>query len=342
MEGIYDAVPRKFRLFLNEKDEFRVLFVSDFHAPSDRDWDERLPRALAALLDETKPDLCANLGDFLSDGIADTPDRFRRYAAAIAEPCESRGIPWCHVPGNHDREAELPTEEFARYPHCLSVRGPKDLPGYGTYLLPVWPRQEEKDCAPAFFLWFFDSHTGSGSWSAQYGIAAPYDFRSTTWGFDHGGGIWHEQARWFWETDIAAEKKYGHKIPGVIAAHVPLQEHQLIPQNPSLTGMTGELEESAGIPCMNPGLFAAAYERGDILAVVSGHDHINTFAGTYMGIELSEDASLGYDVYGSDRLRGGRLITLKAKTPRAFGSRHVYLKDCPGAADFIFREGGND
>ena len=80
MEGIYDAVPRKFRLFLNEKDEFRVLFVSDFHAPSDRDWDERLPRALAALLDETKPDLCANLGDFLSDGIADTPDRFRRYA----------------------------------------------------------------------------------------------------------------------------------------------------------------------------------------------------------------------------------------------------------------------
>ena len=50
-----------------------------------RDWDERLPRAIGALLDHTKADLCVNLGDFISDGEMDSADRFRRYVAAIAE-----------------------------------------------------------------------------------------------------------------------------------------------------------------------------------------------------------------------------------------------------------------
>ena len=332
-------IPEKFRLYLNGG-EFRVLFVSDFHAPSDRDWDERLPRALGALLDEAKPDLCVNLGDFISDGEMDSPDRFERYVAAIAEPCETRKIPWCHVPGNHDRESGLPTEVFAAHPHCLSVRGPDSLPGYGTYLLPVYREKGGEEVGPAFHIWLFDSH--AGGWPRTFGIPEPSGFRNVTWGFDRDGGVWHAQTRWFWETDRAAENRYGRKIPGIMGLHIPLPEHSLIPRNPSLTGMTGELEESAGISAVNSGLFAAAYERGDISAIVSGHDHINTFAGQYMGIELSEDAGLGYDVYGSDRLRGGRLITLRASDPMHPGSRHVYLKDCPGAADFLFREGRDD
>ena len=330
-------MPDKLTLAPNRDGEFRVLFISDFHAPSDRDWDERLPLAVGALLDHTGADLCVNLGDFISDGEMDSADRLLRYVAAIAAPCESRGVPWCHVPGNHDHEEGLPTEVFAAYPHCLSLRGPDSLPGYGTYAVPVMESPDSD--VPAFMIWLFDSHRGTSQWAAEYGIPAPYDYTATTWGFDAGGGVYHAQARWFWELDKALEKKYGRKIPGVMGMHIPLQEHSLIPRNTSLTFMTGELEESAGIPAFNPGLFAAAYERGDISAIVSGHDHINSFAGKYMGIELSEDASLGYDVYGSDRIRGGRLITLKAADPMHPDSVHVYLKDCPGAVDFIFREG---
>ena len=329
----------KIRLCFDENGEFRLLCVSDFHAPAERDWDERLIRAEEALLDEARPDLMMILGDLTHDGALDTRDRLERYAAAIAGPMEARGIPWAHVPGNHDREEGIPTEVFAAYPHCLSVRGPAELPGYGTYLLPVYPSDGGEE--PALLLWAFDSHRG-GVWERECGIPEPVEFRSQTTGFDRGGGVTHRQALWFWETDCRIEEVFGRRIPGIMLMHSPLAEHRLIPTNPSLTGMTGALEESCGIPSLNSGLFAAAYERGDILAVVAGHDHINTFAGRYMGIELSEDGSLGYDVYGSDDLRGGRLLTFCEPDVRDFTSEHVYLKNCPGAADFLFREGHDD
>ena len=329
----------KIRLSFDGRGEFRLLCVSDYHAPEDRDWDERLIRAEEVLLDAVHPDLFMILGDLTHDGALDSRDRLIRYAEAIAGPMEARGIPWAHVPGNHDREEGIPTEVFAAHPHCLSVRGPADLPGYGTYLLPVFPSDGGDE--PALLLWAFDSHRG-GVWGWECGIPEPWEFRSQTTGFDHGGGVLHRQALWYWQTDRRIEETFGHRIPGVMLMHIPLTEHRLIPTNPSLTGMTGELEESCGIPSVNPGLFAAAYERGDILAVVAGHDHINTFAGRYMGIELSEDGSLGYDVYGSDHLRGGRLLTFRENDVRAFASEHVYLKNCPGATDFLFREGHDD
>ncbi len=330
----------RIRLTFDGNGEFRLLCVSDYHAPAERDWDERLIRAEEALLDEARPHLFAILGDLTHDGALDSPDRLCRYADAIAGPMEAREIPWCHVPGNHDREAGLPIEVFARHSHCLSVRGPRELPGYGTYLLPVYPSDGGE--IPRLLLWFFDSHTSTGAWAEQFGIPEPHEFRSRTDGFDRGGGVYHRQARWFWETDRRIEEMYGERIPGVMLMHIPLEEHRLVATNPSLTGLTGEIEESCGIPSMNPGLFAAAYERGDILAVVAGHDHINTFAGRYMGIELSEDGSLGYDVYGSDNLRGGRLLTFREADVRDFASEHMYLKNCPGAADFLFREGHDD
>ena len=326
------------RLSFDGNGEFRLLCVSDYHAPRDRDWDARLIRAEEVLLDAARPNLMMILGDLTHDGALDSEERLKRYAAAIAGPMEERGVPWAHVPGNHDREEGIPTEIFAAFPHCLSVRGPEELPGYGTFLLPVYPSHGGE---PALLLWAFDSHRG-GVWAREYGLPEPWEFRSQTAGFDHGGGVLHRQALWFWQTDRRIEEAFGRRIPGVMLMHIPLTEHRLIPTNPSLTGMTGELEESCGIPSVNSGLFAAAYERGDILAVVAGHDHINTFAGRYMGIELSEDGSLGYDVYGSDRLRGGRLLTFREDDVRSFSSEHVYMKDCPAAADFLFREGSDD
>ena len=52
---------------------------------------------------------------------------------------------------------------------------------------------------------------------------------------------------------------------------------------------------------------------------------------------LSEDAGLGYDVYGTDRMRGGRLITICESDPWDIGSEHVYLKDIP-SADWVDTE----
>ena len=54
-------------------------------------------------------------------------------------------------------------------------------------------------------------------------------------------------------------------------------------------------------------------------------------AGAGMALLLNESETV--------EVRGGRLIILKAADPMHPDSVHVYLKDCPGAVDFIFREG---
>jgi hypothetical protein len=45
-----------------------------------------------------------------------------------------------------------------------------------------------------------------------------------------------------------------------------------------------------------------------------------------MGIFLAEDAGLGYDVYGDDDLRGGRVIDFLADG--RVETHHVFVKDC--------------
>ena len=147
-------------------------------------------------------------------------------------------------------------------------------------------------------------------------------------GFAHDDGVHFNQTAWYWDVSAEMEALYGRKIPGVMLLHRPPTEMYLVGKNPSMTGLTGEIREEIGAADINTGLFAAAYERGDIRAIISGHDHINNCAGTYLGILLAEDAGLGYDVYGDDDLRGGRVIEFSADRPDVVNTWHIYVKDC--------------
>ena len=339
--GLLDrSMKTKFTLRAGDGGIFRFLCVSDFHARPGRLADRRLPKAMEALIDRTGADLILILGDLTheNEGLG-SYDLLDRYIDQFSRPLEEKGIPWAHVPGNHDREAGIPTEYFSKYARCLSRRGPEELPGYGTYILPIYAKDADPSRdSPVFVIYMMDTHTGFGEWAKRKGISDYREFRNMTTGFDSGGGVYPEQAEWYWECSRELEKRFGHKVSGAICMHIPVPEVRLIPHNQWLTHMKGELGESAGIPRINSGLFAAAYERGDVKAIICGHDHINAFSGYYMGIELSEDASLGYDVYGSDRLRGGRLITINVSDPGKIKSEHIYLKDCPEAAGWIDTE----
>ena len=333
------SMESKFPLRAKNDGSFRFICVSDFHARPGRLADERLPKSIAALLDHTSADLMLILGDLTheSEGLG-SYEMLDRYIDQFSRSLEERGIPWAHVPGNHDREEGIPTEYFMRYLRCLSRRGPEELPGYGNYILPVFSHDADiSSDAPIFVIYMMDSHTGFNAWGESIGIGERADLLNMTTGFEKDGGIYPSQAAWYWNCSKELERRYGHKIPGVICMHIPIPEVRLIPHNQWLTHMKGELEEAAGISGLNSGLFAAAYERGDIKAVICGHDHINAFSGDYMGIELSEDAGLGYDVYGTDRMRGGRMITFSESDPWDINSEHVYLKDIP-SADWVDTE----
>ena len=323
-------IKTKFPLCCGEDGRFRVLCVSDFHARSANEhWDPRLKRSLEALIRAHHPNLVFIAGDLCHDeeGLG-SDEKLRAYLADVMELCETEKIAWAHVPGNHDSEQGISPHIFEEFPMCLSRRGPDELSGYGTYALPVWPHDGDTSRGPVCIVWAFDSHTGIGRYAERCGLRPDeLDLPNIRFSYDGYDSVNFNQAAWYWETSSELEALCGRKIPGVMLMHAPIAEHFLIPTNPWQTEMTGEFAEAVGGAVLNSGLFAAAYERGDIREIVSGHDHINSISGLYMGIRLTEDAGLGFDVYGDNRIRGGRLMEFDENNPTYYATRHVYIKD---------------
>ncbi len=310
-ENLKEALHTRFPLTLRADGTFRLFCTSDYHAPHDRRWDARLRRGMELLCDAVHPDLWMIAGDLTHDGEDFPAAHMDAYLRDISAPLEARGIPWAHVPGNHDREESLRPELFLAFPHCLSRRGSDAVSGYGTYLLPVWENGGTGENGPAFCIWCFDTHVGMGDYDTMLGIREPLALPNMPTGFDRSSPVFFNQIAWYWDLSQELEQSYGRKIPGIMVMHAPPPEMRLLADNATTVGLHGVIREFPGSGCLNTGLFAAARERGDILAIVAGHDHINNCAGSYMEILLAYDASLGYDVYGDDDLRGGRLFVYR-------------------------------
>ena len=256
----------KFPLFFDKTGMFRVLCVSDLHA-RDGKWDPRLKLSLDALIRAHRPHLVFLLGDICHDGGMGSDALLHAYLADIMELCETERIPWAHIPGNHDRADTIPTEVFTAFPMNLSRRGPTELSGYGTFALPIWRHDGSE---PAAMVWAFDSHTGIGAYAEEAGIdRETFALQNFPYSHDRYDSVRFDQAAWYYENSIELEALYGRKLPGVMLMHAPVAEMFLIPANPTATAMEGEFREAIGGAVWNSGLFAAAFERGDIREMVA-------------------------------------------------------------------------
>jgi hypothetical protein len=82
----------------------------------------------------------------------------------------------------------------------------------------------------------------------------------------------------------------------------------------------------------NSGLFGAVMDRGDVLGIFAGHDHVNDFVGDYFGVTLGYSANVGFGTYGlegeePDRLRGARVFVVRETEPESFETFMVYARD---------------
>jgi hypothetical protein len=71
---------------------------------------------------------------------------------------------------------------------------------------------------------------------------------------------------------------------------------------------------------VNPGLFAAFLEAGDVMGTFVGHDHVNDFEGELFGIRIGYGRASGFSPYGREGFeRGARVIRLQ-EGERAFAT----------------------
>ncbi|MCQ2461998.1 MAG: metallophosphoesterase [Clostridia bacterium] len=319
--------------------KFKILCVSDFHGV--KNFDRRLIRDFSALLDSASPDLVLILGDTVCKDAAESEDSVRAFLSQAVKPLEDRKIPWAHVFGGHDDERgvtnEMQEKIYESFPYCVSKTGDADVSGTGNYVLPV---MSEDGSRIVYNVWGLDSHDGAHDYAAEFGLNPDmwWFFLPDSFSLDsHYDTFRFDQLMWYWNTSKAIEKHEGHKIPGLMVAHMPMPEYILCYKNTAQTNYNGTRREHIGCNMINSGLFSTLVQRGDVKTFICGHDHINDFEASYCGVKLAYDAGLNYDGYCDDDLRGGRIVEIDENDPWNVKTYMLYCKDIvknyPGEED---------
>lgn len=283
---------------------FKIVMFSDVQ--DDESLDPRATAVMENVLDTERPDFVVIGGDCISGGDCNSVEQVKQAISQVAYPMEKRAIPWAIVFGNHDQEhfpkTKLGKDEvikiYANYPHNLNVRGDTKIHGAGNDDLLI---KDSTGTKPIFCAWLIDSN--------EY---APKSVGGYDW-------IHADQVAWYYQTSKGLQNKYGHKIPGLMFFHIPLQEFQ---QMVKAGAYQGDSFDVIGASKIHSSLFAAVRERGDVKGIFCGHDHINNYVGEWQGVKLGYDSAVGYYSYNlpdsdprSKRTRGGRVFLIRQNDP---------------------------
>ena len=91
-------------------------------------------------------------------------------------------------------------------------------------------------------------------------------------------------------------------------------------------GAKGSLAETPCPPNYSNGQFDAVLERGDVMAMFFGHDHVNSYEFNYKGVDLVNTPGVGFRSYNSEE-EGVRLITLDESRPDTYETELVTYFD---------------
>ena len=320
----YDLVPLKF----DKNGEFKIMHICD--CQDEFPAIETMLKFIDAALDEYQPDIVV-LGGDNTTGPKETKEQ------AIEELCNvfvANETYFTLVFGNHDREQGVENDEllpmYQKYGkgYCLAIDEVPSLHGTGTHNLPVMSSDLTKI---KFNLWMFDS-------GSHY-----IDEEGNDLGYDC---VRKDQIEWYKNKSMALEKLTGDKVPSMAFQHIVVGEvyealfHESIvdlgaatpkANNGKIYSFFPKTENIQDgflfeFPCpseFNEGQFDAMVERGDVLAIYSGHDHINSYTTEVDGIKIINTPGVTYSSYGNEIVRGVRMITVKESDPTNYETEVV-------------------
>lgn len=295
---VKELLQSKHRLCYNEDGSFKVLILADLHmnvSGNSTDVSEVKER-VKSLVDREKPDLVIFTGD---NTIGSSNEQILRdNITAMVSYIEEKQIPWCHVYGNHDHEGALSKEEqqkiYESFEYCIS-KDVSDLSGVGNYVHAVY----NQDGTIGSVIYLVDSGT--------YASDGGYDY------------IKNDQIAWYKQTsELLEEYNNGKPINGIMAFHIPLTENNDAYDNRHNKELVYETagNKNENICCSktDTNLFETVLSRGDIKAIVTGHDHINDYMYNYLGVKLCSSPNISDLTYYNADVQGARVFDLNAST----------------------------
>ena len=319
-------------LKFNENGEFKIFHICDIQ--DNYPISETIITYIKDMIKEHNPDLIVLGGD---NSVA--PQEVK--AEAIAELCSifvECETYFTFVFGNHDDEQGVSREElFDMYKlyggkYCLAYDADEALTGVGTHNLTVKSSDGSK---VAYNIYMFDSNSYS------------FDEDGNRLGYD---SVHTDQIDWYKCTSSAIKASNGGKAVNAMAfQHIIVQEiyDLMFYKSPVKIGKAtlnfdgqsytylpyvhnikdGYLLEAPCPGYYNYGQFDAFVETGDVVAVFSGHDHLNSFTVEKDGIDIVNTPGCTFGAYGDPGVRGIRMLTINEADTSVYESELLTISD---------------
>ncbi len=326
-------------LRFDQNGNLKILVLADVQ--DDYPLENDVIRFIEEALDFSNPDVVV----FCGDNIVDDDERaFKEMLTPLVE----RGIPFTFVFGNHDEEAgfdkQTQLEIYQSYPGCLAYDADPELHGCATHNLPVLSSDGSKI---AFNLWMFDS--------GDY----VYDSYGEWLGYDW---VREDQIEWYNTTreELKAENG-GVLVPSMVFQHIIPQEpceKIFYPSDIGLGELTFNFSDGTHLTVVpditkfeegyvfekscpsygNDGQWDALVQGGDVLGMVVGHDHVNSFTVNCDGIDLIMAPGVTFNSYSSALVQGAKVIEINENNPWEYTSynmtcNELAMKDGSGLGD---------
>lgn len=307
--------------------KLRIMHVTDTHF-EDYNADPSC-WAIGYACDKEKPDIVIITGDNVQN--CENPEDTKRLIDKLMSVFEERNIPVAVTFGNHDSEVGAMTREelmayYNTYSCSLSVDDGEALSGCGTYNIPVMSSDGEK---VKFNLWVFDSND--------------YDKDG------HYACVKADQIEWYKKTsDELKNANGGEKVYSLAFQHIIVPEVYDVLEKTDKKGLFayehiynkgeyyafdddsvnyGILHETPCSGYENFGQFDAMVEKGDVLAIFSGHDHSNAFGVQNQGIDIVNSLSTRYNGERYSTLYGYRMIVVDENNTSDYSTYSVHWYD---------------
>ena len=320
----------------------KIMHITDTHYSFENV--DASVRLLEIACDREMPDVVIVTGDNV-DNYPEAKDT-KKLIDRLMSVFDERNIPAAITFGNHDSErGAMSREELMAYYNThkssISVDDGVELSGCGTYNIPVHTSDSDK---VKFNLWIFDSND--------------YDDEG------HYGCVLPDQVEWYKKrSDELTQANDGNKVYSLAFQHmivedvyralkmtkirVPFSYHHMYDKKRFYSfdpkGVNfGTLTETPCSGYHNYGQFDAMVEKGDVLAMFSGHDHTNAFGVKYKGIDISNTVSTRYNRDRFSSQYGYRIITINESDTSVYKSRVEHWYDMFTSDDVKTYKAAND
>ncbi|MCH5171421.1 MAG: metallophosphoesterase [Erysipelotrichales bacterium] len=312
---IFDDSKDNIAVINEENTDFKILQLSDIHfagARRGKSLDLKTLKAVYEMVDYVRPDMIVYTGDLIYPTRVSGSNDNIKAATVLNLFFEKMGVPFLYEFGNHDTEifatgtAEDINEIFQSNPYCYAKDDENNSYQTGRLTQLFEIRNHDNTLNTALILLDSGSYIDGSSFFSGYAK------------FTRQYMYWYE--RKLLQLKNQEEYKNISEISSLAFFHIPPYEYREAvrlyeEESEEVTFIYGENNETISCPTGESDLFKKMFELNSTKAVFFGHDHKNSLALKYQGIEFYYGHSIDYNSYPfiqyTDEYRGGVTITIK-------------------------------